>query len=244
MKFMLIHLLDESRIPHAQEWDPTEAGLTAWVEEMGVRGHLLDGDRLRPSTDATVVRNREGRTEVLDGPFAETKEQIAGYDAIEAADLDEALAVAAAHPTVLNGGAIEVRPFGPDMPTPRVPEPTAGKRRYLHMVVSDTAQYERFFAEFVATRDEDAADEGENEIDAWLTKYAGARIYGWELAPPSSASTVRLQDGSPTVLDGPYAETKEHIVGYDLLECDDLDEAIAIAADHPAGTVELRPVWS
>ena len=254
MKFMFIHLLDETRIPHALEWDPDKAGIPAWVEEMGVRGHLLDGERLRPSTDATVVRRQDGRTEVLDGPFAETKEQIAGYDAIEAADMDEALAIAAAHPTVHNGGAIEVRAFGPDMPTPTVPEATPGRRRYLHMVVSDAAQYERFFTEFVADREAgDTVDgagepagiaaEVESDIDAWLNKHGGARIYGWELTPPSTASTVRLQDGKPTVLDGPYAETKEHIVGYDLIECEDLDQAIAIAADHPAGAVELRPVW-
>ena len=64
------------------------------------------------------------------------------------------------------------------------------------------------------------------------------------LAPPSAATTIRVRDGELLVSDGPFAETKEVIVGYDLLECADLDEAIEVARAHPMareGRLELRP---
>ena len=82
----------------------------AWVEEMDGRGVRLQGNRLAAVTDATTVRARDGEVLLADGPFAETKEQIGGYDLIECADLDEAIEVASKHP-VTRFGFVEVRPF-------------------------------------------------------------------------------------------------------------------------------------
>jgi hypothetical protein len=65
------------------------------------------------------------------------------------------------------------------------------------------------------------------------------------LHPTSTATTVRVRDGKRVVTDGPFAETREHLGGYYLIDAKDLDEAIGIAARHPgvfAGTVEIRPV--
>jgi hypothetical protein len=99
----------------AIELSPEEAGqiaqaANAWVEEMARRGIRLTGQRLRPVSDATTVSVRGGDVTIADGPFAETKVQIAGYDVIECADLDEAIEVASRHP-VATFGKIEVRPF-------------------------------------------------------------------------------------------------------------------------------------
>jgi hypothetical protein len=66
------------------------------------------------------------------------------------------------------------------------------------------------------------------------------------LRPVVDATTVRVRDGEALVSDGPFAETKDFVGGVVLLECADLDEAIAIAAGHPyasRGCVEIRPVW-
>lgn len=82
----------------------------AWIEEMTRRGVFVGGEVLRPPADATTVRVRDGEVLLADGPFAETKEQVGGITVIECADLDEALAVAAAHP-VARYGVIEVRPL-------------------------------------------------------------------------------------------------------------------------------------
>jgi len=69
---------------------------------------------------------------------------------------------------------------------------------------------------------------------------------GHALYPTSTATTVRVPDGGEPILsDGPYAETKEALTGFFLLECADLDEALAVAAKIPAaryGTIEVRPV--
>jgi hypothetical protein len=86
------------------------AATEAWVKEVDGSGVRLMGHELRPSSDATTVRVRNSEVLLADGPFAETKEQIAGFDIIECADLDQALDVAAKHP-VARFGLIEVRPF-------------------------------------------------------------------------------------------------------------------------------------
>jgi len=86
--------------------------LLSW-DEMLARGINLHGDRLRDVSDATTVQVRNREVLVSDGPFAETKEQIAGYDVIECADLDEAIEIAAKHPTAWLG-TIEVRPIQDD----------------------------------------------------------------------------------------------------------------------------------
>jgi hypothetical protein len=82
-----------------------------WAREMEARGVVLvEGSQLQPIRTATTVRNADGEVLVSDGPFAETKEQILGYDVIECADLDEAIYAASRHPVALGGGVVEVRP--------------------------------------------------------------------------------------------------------------------------------------
>ena len=73
-------------------------------------GNFKAGDRLQPTTTATTVRVREGKTLTTDGPFAETREQLGGYYLVEAKDLDAALAIAARIPGA-RFGSIEVRPI-------------------------------------------------------------------------------------------------------------------------------------
>ena len=83
----------------------------AYVESMNARGVRLDiGAPLQPSTEATTVRVRNGATLLTDGPFAETREQIAGFDLIACDSLDEAIDVAARSPQA-SFGMVEVRPI-------------------------------------------------------------------------------------------------------------------------------------
>jgi hypothetical protein len=95
--------------------DPPDEALVsetrAWVAEMNARGvRTRTGSRLRPTADAITVRTREGEVLISDGPFAETKEQIAGFDLIECDNIDEAIEIAAKHPCAKRW-SIEVRPF-------------------------------------------------------------------------------------------------------------------------------------
>jgi hypothetical protein len=87
--------------------------------------------------------------------------------------------------------------------------------------------------------------EGE-DIKPWLADTAeqGTRIFGSQVSKPANASTVRVRAGEVVVSDGPYAETKEWMAGFDVIECADMDEAIEIAANHPVaqfGMIEVRP---
>lgn len=101
---------------------------------------------------------------------------------------------------------------------------------------------------FVCTDPEPDADQHDwPDIEAWVGEHdsSGRRIQGMALAPESTATTVRVRQGELLVTDGPFAETKEVIVGFDLLECADLDEAIEVARAHPmarGGRLEVRPV--
>ena len=90
--------------------DADDSGSFPWLDDVLARGIRLDGDRLRPPSEARTVLVRDGEMLVSDGPFAETKEVICGYDVLECATLEEAVEVAAAHP-VAAFGKIEVRPF-------------------------------------------------------------------------------------------------------------------------------------
>jgi hypothetical protein len=93
----------------------------------------------------------------------------------------------------------------------------------------------------------DTDKENEPDIDQWVAEHdaSGRRLQGMVLAPKSTATTVRVRNGKLLVFDGPFAETKEVIVGFDLLECADLDEAIEVARAHPmarGGRLEIRPL--
>jgi hypothetical protein len=90
----------------------------------------------------------------------------------------------------------------------------------------------------------------EAEIPKWNELFAymqgnGSWVDGLELDAPKSARTVRVRDGETIVTDGPYAETKEQVGGYLLVDCESLDEAIEVAAQVPiavTGSVEIRPL--
>jgi hypothetical protein len=106
MKYMMFVCVDPE-----PDTDPApEPDIEAWVAENDAAGRRLQGDVLAPASSATTIRVRNGELLVSDGPFAETKEWIAGYDLLECADLDEAIEVARAHPMARNG-RIELRAF-------------------------------------------------------------------------------------------------------------------------------------
>jgi len=112
MRYLLMICTDETADDalSADEAGARFAEYGVWMEEVGKRGLLQGGERLRPTTDATTVRVRDGETLTSDGPFAETKEQVGGYDVIDCSDLDEAIEIASKHPSAWYG-TIEVRPI-------------------------------------------------------------------------------------------------------------------------------------
>jgi hypothetical protein len=116
MKYLLLIAADEASYAAVSDAEKAErtAAYGAYAEAMAKAGVLLGGERLKPVSTATSVRVRNGKTEVLNGPYAETREQLGGYFVIEASDLDAALSWAARCPGASHG-TMEVRPIWPMM---------------------------------------------------------------------------------------------------------------------------------
>jgi hypothetical protein len=110
MRYVMFVCVDRATELSADERATIGPEAQAWVKEMEARGVRLQGQELADVEDATTIRVRAGEVVIGDGPFAETKEQIAGFDILDCADLDEAMEVAAKHP-VARFGTLELRPF-------------------------------------------------------------------------------------------------------------------------------------
>ena len=111
MHYLLMIYSDESSEAKMSEADAQAeiAAYGAYAGAMAQAGVLVGGERLRPTSDATSVRIRNGKTELLNGPYADTREQLGGYFMVDVPDLDAALHWAARCPSAPHG-TIEVRP--------------------------------------------------------------------------------------------------------------------------------------
>lgn len=106
--------------------------------------------------------------------------------------------------------------------------------RFMMLVCSDTQP--------------DPRPEAPGEITAWLgeVEARGQRVMGDRLRPAPEGRTVRVRGGRKMVTDGPFTESKEVILGFDILECETLEEAIEAASRHPVartGRIEVRAFW-
>ncbi len=112
MQYMLLIYGNEKQMQarSKSEIETTMAAYTAYGEALRKAGVMVGGNRLKPSEAATTVRASNGKTQVLNGPYAETREQLGGYFMIEASDLDAAISWAARCPGASHG-TVEVRPI-------------------------------------------------------------------------------------------------------------------------------------
>jgi hypothetical protein len=111
--------------------------------------------------------------------------------------------------------------------------------QYLLLIYGDEEAWESMMPE-----EQGKAMQGWTDYTQWL-RDTGMHIGGEALAPTTAATTVRIRDGETLTTDGPFAETKEQLGGYYLIEAPNLDDAIAAAAKCPGafgGTMEVRPV--
>jgi hypothetical protein len=240
MKYLLF--IWAEGMPAPEELAVLQREIPGWVREMDGRGVRLLGRELDLPETAATVRVRDGQTLVSDGPFAETKEFIAGFDLLECADLDEAIQVAVKCP-ISWFQTLEIRPFADGL---RLGEQASAfgrgqdgaSRPYLltmWMGGTPAAPFD----------DQAVMDEGE----AWRQdlEARGQQILGNALEGPEVAATVRVRGGETLLSDGPFIETKEFIAGIDVVSCADRQQAIQLAAAHPIAryhTIEVRPFWS
>ena len=114
--------------------------------------------------------------------------------------------------------------------------------RYMLLIYEDEAIWERITAAEAAAI--------WREVGEFVSelRQRGVHLTGAPLLPTCTATTVRMRDGKVLLTDGPFAETKEQLSGYGIVDVESLDEAVAIATRHPgvrAGrhAVEVRPIW-
>jgi hypothetical protein len=232
-----LFLVGSESLAAPQEVAVMQREIPGWTEEMERRGVLLLGRPLDLPQTAATVRVRDGETLVTDGPFAETKEFIAGFDLVECADLDEAIEVAAKGP-VSWFKTIEIRTFADG--------PWLGERAAAFGRGGGGSAY--LLA--VWTGGTAAAPPGAQavtrEVKAWRQNLQarGLHILGAELEDPDTATTLRVRGGKTLLGDGTFIKTGEFITGIDVISCADRQQAIQLAAAHPAvrsHAIEVRP---
>lgn len=111
MQFLLMCCSESahwSALPETER-DEVMRDYEQWVQDHVASGHYVTGGKLDESNTASTLRERNGKTKIVDGPFSEAKEQIGGYHVIECRDRDEAIAIAQKIPTLRAGSSVEVR---------------------------------------------------------------------------------------------------------------------------------------
>lgn len=237
MRYMMLIYTEESKdIPFGTpEWDQLMVEYRAFGEEARRRNAMIAGDPLQSVETATTIRQQDGRAVTLDGPFAETKEQLGGYYILECKDKAEALELAAMIPSAKHG-SIEVRPMGGH--EKRYVDPPK-KTHYIALIYGEESK-------FLPPTDPRVMA-GINQHQALTARAieAGEFVTGDGLAMTSSAVTVRVRDGRTVLTDGPFAETKEQLGGFYIFNCEDLDRAMALVSQLPQpehGCIEIRPL--
>ena len=231
MNYLLMICAGEEREP-----SPARMGIEQWVQEADRAGTRLLGRALEDPRTAITVRVRDGEPLTSDGPFAECKEFVAGFDVVDCADLDEAIELAANHP-VAGFGIVEVRPLADGFELP------AAAREWARSEPGDS------WALFMCVDGIPASDEEEAAIRAagraWGERLSerGTLVAGHGLAHADTATSVRVSGGETVLSDGPFAETKEFIGGFAILQGIDREEAVRLAAEFPLAAyhrVEVR----
>lgn len=216
--------------------EATDEDPELWVETWNGRGVRIEGMPLKDPAEGKTIRVRREEVLVTDGPFAELTEFIAGYDLIDASDLDEAIEVARSHP-MATAGCIEVRPVGSIDLGP-------GTENVPH---DGDMPASRFLALFREDPDAPPYTAEPADVAAWVLegKASGRYLGGEHLATVDAATTVRVRGGELQLTPGGYAAVPQWVSGFVFLD-GDLDEVTEYLARSPmsrAGMAELREFW-
>lgn len=236
MRFMMLVKADKDFEAGVWPDEKLLAEMATYTAELVKAGAQLACERLQPSSKGARVHYGNGKITVIDGPFAETKELIAGFSMIQAKSLDEAIAWAKRIP--FKDGEVEIRPLFEleDFPVDPAEKPDGwrekeeqfraaapparkpGTLRYIGLLKADpnteacVMPDEKFLAEMGAFMEE--------------AMNAGVFLSGEGLQPSSKSARVRYSGSKRMVSDGPFTETKELIAGYAILQFASREEAI------------------
>jgi hypothetical protein len=234
MRFMM--LVRSTKNYEAGIWPDTklEAELAKYTEELVKAGVRLDGARLQPSSQGARVRYAKGKCTVLDGPFTETKELIAGFSMIEVKSLEEAIEWAKRIP--FPDGEVEVRPLFELTDFPVDPAEQSGDRRDKECSFAPPQPRRpgtiRYMGILKGDKNTEAGIMPNEKFLAAMGAFteeavkAGVFLSGEGLQPSSKGARIRYSGSKRTVTDGPFIETKELIAGYAILQFTSKAEAI------------------
>jgi hypothetical protein len=235
MRYML--LVKSTNNYEAGIWpdENLQAELNKWTEELVKAGARLEGGRLQPSSQGARVYYAKGKISVIDGPFAETKELIAGFCMIEAKSLDEAVAWAKRVP--FQDGEVEVRQLFElaDFPIDPAEQPDGWREREEQMRAAPPPRRPgtiRYMSILNADKNTEAGVMPEEKFLGAMGAFmeegvkAGVFIGGEGLQPSSKGARIRYSGSKRMVIDGPFAETKELIAGFAILQFTSKAEAI------------------
>ncbi len=217
---------------------PDETILSAmgrYNEELVKAGALLAADGLQASSKGARVRCANGKVKVTDGPFAESKELVAGFWLIQAKSRDEAIAWAKRVP--FQDGEVEVRPLFelPDFPVDPSEKPDGWREKEEQFRAAPPSRKPgtvRFMGLLKADKDTEAGVLPDEKLLAAMGAFfeegvkSGVILSGKGLHPSSKGARVRYSGTKRAVIDGPFAETKELIAGYAIIQVRSREEAI------------------
>lgn len=235
MKYMLMLIGPENWAEGMSESQLREklAKHVAFSEELRASGKSTgEGEKLQPSSEAVTIRRAPDGLTVVDGPFAETKDLLGGFYLLDVDSREEAVEWASKLPLV-DGTFVEVRPCRTGA---QGGVPVRGKHKYMALFVQGRGRR--------PSREEVFASIDRHYELSLELAVQGRYVASRSLAPQEEASTLVWRDGRPLPIDGPYAETKEVLVGYFVLACDDRAEAVEWAKQLMLGVdaCEVRPV--
>jgi hypothetical protein len=246
MRFLCLGYIDETHwdAVSQREQEALMEECFQYDDELRRNGHWADGGgALQSASTAKTLRSKDGHVVVIDGPFAETKEQLGGLLVLEARDMDHAVELMSKHPGV-RVGPFEIRPIDEAMSEcgKSAVEPagaSAAGTNFVCLGYGDERVWNAMpHSERTALVNACAAY---GEV---LSQY-GAWVGGDALQDSRTAKTLRFRGGKVMVTDGPYAETKEQLGGVAIFKFRDIEQAIKAWSKHPCLTVgdalEIRP---
>ncbi len=235
MRVMLMHRTNpslEAGVPPSQE---LIAGVGRMIGEMAQAGVFLDGTGLRSSSLGVRLDFVAGTRTITRGPFSGRNERTAGVCVLRVRSLDEAIEWASRFGAIIGDAQIDIRPVTEPWDLGLAPKPSdQPTSRYMAVYKAD----EQFEAGGLPTPAIVAAIERLKEEMAAAGSYLAAHL----LQPSARAKRVGGAGGKPTVIDGPFAESKELIAGFALLRLNSMDEALAWAHPYASclGDIELE----
>jgi hypothetical protein len=260
MRYML--LVKSTKNYEAGIWpdEQLECELAKWTDELVKADAKIDGGRLEPSSQGARVHYANGETTVIDGPFAETKELIAGFCMIKAKSLDEAVAWAKRIP--FQDGEVEVRPLFElsDFPVDPAEQPDGWRGKEEQFRAAPPPRRPgtiRYMGILKADKNTEAGVFPDDEFLATMGAFmeegikAGVFISGEGLKSSVKSARIQYSGSKRLVIDGPFAETKELAAGYAILQFTSKAEAIEwtkrfVQVDAPGrlggeSVCEIRP---